>query len=239
MIKKIGLFIVLLGLASFTAAKEVIIGDVTIKLPLQEGFMELPETHFYTEFMQDFTPQTNELLVIQAPKDELTQTLEMKGEQFSTSIVIQTFKGTKYRQVSKAEFGQIKDFMKQNFEQISETLKQRINSEMDASSSKVSNKYDVDVALSITDMVPLEIFADTANHYGSTYLMKSSVAVDGEAEDNDNVLMAINVMLVKGKIIYLYVYNLDEGEESHQELLQLSKKVALSISEGNAALENK
>ncbi|PXF64355.1 hypothetical protein [Kangiella spongicola] len=233
MIKKIGLFIVLLGLTSFTAAKEVTIGDVTINLPLQEGFVELPETHFYTEFMQDFTPQTNELLVIQAPKDELTQTLEMKAEQFSKSIVFQTFKGTKYRQVSKAEFGQIKDFMKQNFEQISETLRQRINNEMDASSSKVSNKYDVDVALSITDMVPLEIFAETENHYGSTYLMKSSVAVDGEAADNDNILMAINVMLVKGKIIYLYVYSADENEESHQQLVNLAKLTAGRVKESN------
>lgn len=233
MIKKIGLFIVLLGLTSFTAAKEVTIGDVTINLPLQEGFVELPETHFYTEFMQDFTPQTNELLVIQAPKNELTQSLEMKAEQFSKSIVVQTFKGTKYRQVSKEEFGQVKDFMKQNFEQISETLRQRINNEMDASSSKVSNKYDVDVALSITDMVPLEIFAETENHYGSTYLMKSSVAVDGEAADNDNILMAINVMLVKGKIIYLYVYSADESEESHQQLVNLAKLTAGSVKESN------
>ena len=232
MIKKIGLFIVLLGLTSFTVAKEVTIGDVTINIPLQEGFVELPETHFYTEFMKDFTPQTNELLVIQAPKDELTQTLEMKAEQFSKSIVIQTFKGTKYRQVSKAEFGQIKDFMKQNFEQISETLRQRINNEMDASSTKVSNKNDVDVALSITDMVPLEIFSETENHYGSTYLMKSSVAVDGEAADNDNILMAINVMLVKGKIIYLYVYSADENKDGHQLLLKLSNKVAVSILKG-------
>ena len=232
MIKKIGLFIVLLGLTSFTAAKEVTIGDVTINLPLQEGFVELPETHFYTEFMQDFTPQTNELLVIQAPKNELTQSLEMKAEQFSKSIVVQTFKGTKYRQVSKEEFGQVKDFMKQNFQQISETLRQRINNEMDASSSKVSNKYDVDVALSITDMVPLEIFAETENHYGSTYLMKSSVAVDGEAADNDNILMAINVMLVKGKIIYLYVYSADESEDGNKVLLKLSKKVADSILKG-------
>lgn len=233
MIKKIGLFIVLLGLTSFTAAKEVTIGDVTINLPLQEGFVELPETHFYTEFMQDFTPQTNELLVIQAPKNELTQTLEIKDEQFSKSIVVQTFKGTKYRQVSKAEFGQIKDFMKQNFEQISETLRQRINNEMDASSSKVSNKYDVDVALSITEMVPLEIFAETESHYGSTYLMKSSVAVDGEAADNDNILMAINVMLVKGKIIYLYVYSADENEESHQQLVNLAKQTAGRVKESN------
>lgn len=233
MIKKIGLLIVLLGVTSFSAAKEVAIGEESINLPLQKGFVELPETHMYTEYMRDFTPESNELLVIQAPQAELTQALEVKGDQFSKSIVIQTFRGTKYRQVSEVEFGQVKDFMKQNFQQISEKLKEKINNEMESSSNKVSEKYDVDLALSITDMVPLEIFADTANHYGSTYLMKSNVAVDGEVADNDNILMSINVMLVKGKIIYLYVYSTDKSEESHQQLVNLSNLTADSIRDSN------
>lgn len=233
MIKKGMVLLVLLAVSAISTGKEVLIGEQTVKLPVQAGFVELPDSHIYTQFMQDFTPESNELLAIQAPKTELTENLEMIDEQFSQSIVIQTFKATKYRQVTKAEFGQVKDFMKQNFEQLDENLRQRINKDIDTSSKKVSSKYDVDVALSINDMVPLEIYADSDNHYGATYLMKSSLTVDGGAEDNDNVLMAINVLLVKGKIIYLYVYSMDESEESHQDLLRTSDVITNKVVEGN------
>lgn len=235
MIKKGMVLLALLAVSAISTGKDVLIGEQEIELPVQAGFLELPESHIYTQFMQDFTPESNELLVIQAPENELTENLEMIDEEFSQSIVIQTFKGTKYRQVTKAEFGQVKDFMKQNFEQLDENLRQRINKDIDTSSKKVSSKYDVDVALSINDMVPLEIYADTGNHYGATYLMKSSLTVDGGAEDNDNVLMAINILLVKGKIIYLYVYSMDEDTASQQELLKLTEETVSRVLQSNSS----
>lgn len=226
MIKKILLGIILLGITSVYAKDTVLVGQTEITIPQVEGFQSIGPSHLMYDIMLNFVPPTNELLDIKITNSDIDAEVRGTEPEYNRYIVMQTYIPTKNRVVSKNEFGQLRSFLDNQYVQVTKAIQSQVDELAEKGSKEVSNKYSVEMAAKITDNVPLEVFHNQGSRFSAMNLMTGNVMVDGQSE-SVSTTMGLNVLHVKGKVIYMYVYE----ETDSQSARDWVKKMSTEFSE--------
>lgn len=228
MIKKILLGIILLGITSVYAKDTVLVGQTEITIPQVEGFQSIGPSHLMYDIMLNFVPPTNELLDIKITNSDIDAEVRGMEPEYNRYIVMQTYIPTKNRVVSKNEFGQLRNFLDNQYVEMTKAIQSQVDELAEKGSKEVSNKYSVEMAAKITDNVPLEVFHNQGSRFSAMNLMTGNVMVDGQSE-SVSTTMGLNVLHVKDKIIYLYVYEETDTESARNWVRKMSRDVGEAL----------
>lgn len=228
MIKNILLGFTLLITSIAYAEDTIVIGDTEINLPQVEGFQSIGQNHMMYEILLNFVPPSNELLDIKIENSDIDAEIRGIEPKYKRYIVMQTYIPTKNRSVSKNEFEQLRNFLDNQYEQMTKAIQSKVDELAEKGSKEVSNKYSVEMAAKITDNVPLEIFYNQGQRFSAMNLMTGNVMVDGQSE-SVSTTMGLNVLHVKEKIIYLYVYEESDSKSAREWVREMSTDFSNAI----------
>ena len=228
MIKNILLGFTLLITSIAYAEDTIVIGDTEINLPQVEGFQSIGQNHMMYEILLNFVPPSNELLDIKIENSDIDAEIRGIEPEYKRYIVMQTYIPTKNRSVSKNEFEQLRNFLGNQYEQMTKAIQSKVDELAEKGSKEVSNKYSVEMAAKITDNVPLEIFYNQGQRFSAMNLMTGNVMVDGQSE-SVSTTMGLNVLHVKEKIIYLYVYEESDSKSAREWVREMSTDFSNAI----------
>ena len=228
MITKWLLGLALLLISVVHAEDKVLIGNTEIKVPQVEGFQSIGQSHIMHEIMLSFVPPTNELLDIKIANDDIDAEIRGMEPEYKRYIVMQTYIPTKNRSVTKTEFDQLRMFLDSQYEEMTKAIESKIDEMAEKGSKEISDKYSLEMAMKITDNVPLEIFYNQDQRFSAMNLMTGSVDIEGQSE-SVSTTMGLNVLHVKGKIIYLYVYEESDSEAARDWVKKMSTDFSKAI----------
>lgn len=228
MIKNILFGFTLLITSIAYAEDKIVIGDTEINLPQVEGFQSIGQNHMMYEILMNFVPPSNELLDIKIENSDIDAEIRGIEPEYKRYIVMQTYIPTKNRSVSKNEFEQLRNFLDNQYEQMTKAIQSKVDELAEKGSKEVSNKYSVEMAAKITDNVPLEIFYNQGQRFSAMNLMTGSVTVEGQSE-SVSTTMGLNVLHVKEKIIYLYVYEESDSKSAREWVREMSTDFSNAI----------
>lgn len=196
-----------LFLTSLTNAAEVTVGDEKISIPSPSGFSEIssisPET---VQLFKDMCPPTNRLLAVFLSQGDVDRLIQSKATALDSYMMVHSSKKLETFSLAKYQFKEVRTATRSQYDSLFEKHRESIDKIMGQAGQAISKRIDAEVALDIGDIVPLGIDFETASSITASQLTKYSVKVDDE---NVEYVMAgtMCTMLVKGKVIYLYVYN--------------------------------
>lgn len=228
MIKKILLGIILLGITSVYAKDTVLVGQTEINIPQVEGFQSIGPSHLMYDIMLNFVPPTNELLDIKIKNSDIDAEIRGMEPEYNRYIVMQTYIPTKNRVVSKNEFEQLRNFLDNQYVEMTKAIQSQVDELAEKGSKEVSNKYSVEMAAKITDNVPLEVFHNQGSRFSAMNLMTGNVMVEGQSE-SVSTTMGLNVLHVKGKVIYLYVYEEADSQAARDWVKNISTEFSEAL----------
>ena len=228
MIKKILLSLVISVSTAAIAEDKIVIGNTEIKIPKVEGFQSVGQSHIMYEMMLSFVPPSNELLDIKIANSDIDAEIRGLAPKYKRYIVVQTYIAGKNRTVSKNEFSQLRNILNTQYEELTKKIQSRLDELAEKGSKEVSEKFSVEMATEISDNVPLEITHNQGSRFSAMNIMTSNIAIEGQTETVSTTI-GMNVLHVKDKIIYLYVYEETDTESARNWVRKMSRDVGEAL----------
>ena len=185
-----------------------IVGGIPIALPVPLGFAD-PSSNSkeLRAFGETITLPTNRLLALFILESDVRHVSSGKSFMLSRYFMVQTSRKLESANVSARDFVKLQATLKKQQSDLLERNKSRVQQHLDSASRQLGQQFqDPSLSFKVGELLPLGVFHEGDSSVGMAALIKISFLIDGKAED---LLMAVATMvaLIKGKIIYLYVYS--------------------------------
>jgi len=194
-------------LATVVTAVEISIGETAIQIPNPPEFVAVtPEMSALVEFQKNFVAPMNVEYQVFISKDAASVALKNQIPDLDKRFAVQTQKALVKSFFTKKEFSRFKEGVKQQNEKIMENAKAKIDQMMDKISNDVSKQYDMDLALTVSQVVPQPVFMETDQLLAYTAYVKYEMTDEkGNPETFVTTVTAVFVY-IKGKVLFLYTY---------------------------------
>jgi hypothetical protein len=200
----------LLVVPTVSWATEISIGGVLLDIPNPNGYT--PVTQQMTlmfDLQKQFVSPTNELLLAYVPERDVSALLSDNIPDMPRRFTLETAKSLIGVTVPYSEFLKLKSTIISQNNQIIKKVEAEIDNSIKQLNKSIEQKYDVVLALSIANMVPMPI------HYESDRQISFSMMVKYDFKDNRSnpssfiSVVTAAVIYVKGKVLFLYTYAQD------------------------------
>lgn len=198
--------IFLVFIAGFAYAEKFIIGDKELVIPTPQGFSRVTQEMdaVYRMSLQMVDPQNNQLAYYISASDIPAA---MAGElpSLERTFLLKVNKQLKNMVVGSKDFAELKNMTKSQNKEVFESVKSQIPGLMTGASEGISKEFDVDFALQISQMVPLEPHYEADN--ALAYSMYINYGVSAEGTKDELIVSATATFVnVSGKVLFLYCY---------------------------------
>ncbi len=185
-------------------AEDIQVGDTTLTVPAPEGCLPLSKDAAYYQMTARFLPATNELKAIFLSETDHKTAAAGGFPSAQRWFNVQVARSLNPHVVTLKDFTLMKDTVKKENTQIVKDAEKRIPGLLDKINKGVAKDYNVDLNLSLNQMVPLPPHLDTDRALAYTALIKFSR--NGADEKPTEVEGAITIAFVhvKGKVLFLY-----------------------------------
>ena len=187
--------------------KSVYVGSREIGLPIPTDFIdaeELPDV--VTEFAEAITPPTNRLLAALLNRSEMDEVLEGQRTAFGRYFLVQTLRETEYQTIPQEEFVRYTGQNEEEIQRIFRELNPKLLEYLESAEGDISELLGEEVSLEMNQIVPLDVFARSRNHFGLT-IMQMIKADFSENSQERPIVYATNMVYFDGKILYIYIYS--------------------------------
>jgi len=214
---------ILLAFSAVTClGTEVLVDNSTIIIPAPSGFSDVknvsPESF---GGMQDVTPETNRLLAGFITAHDASLLLRGKEAALKRYFMVQTFIQFEKKVFSSNEFSEFRKMIRTQQESSMQLSQNKIDSLLKTGSKNLSNRYNADISFEVNGTVPLGVSSETANSIAVSALIKYDESVN-QKKSETILAMTTVFQLIKGKLLYLYVY----GEYEKAADLEWTKDIA-------------
>ena len=204
--------LVLAALLAAASAEDINVGGQRNEIPPPRGYTKLlPTMAPYYETMQAYVAPTNIRYVTLIDDAAATK---LAGGEFAELIrymTIETEKGISARTVSSAMFNELRDVLGAQIDDIMAQVNELMPGMIDKGNALLSESLDLDVNLSVGELVPLPEMINSDSVTGYSMYMSVAANVGGEANDAQVVSATMLAVHVKERVLFLYVYG-DEAD---------------------------
>ena len=215
------LTIALTMLASFcfsAYAVEIEIGDRSLNVNIPAGYVELtPAMSPYYETMRAYIAPTNTRYFTLIPTDDADALLRGEVVNLERYINVESQESLDNVSVSAEMYDSFRDVLRTQMDAIVEEVNKMLPGIVDRGNARVSEAFDLDVAVTPGNMVPLPIHVDSANAMVYSMYMKLSTSVDGEVTYGGVVSATASTLHVRDKVLFIYVYGSETDLEWSRE----------------------
>jgi hypothetical protein len=130
------------------------------------------------------------------------------------NCLLKVNKQIKAKMVSAKDFATLKKATAEVNQQLTDKLKAEVGDQLEKISEDISGEFDIDFAMQLSDVIPLDPHLDEANAFGYSMYIKYADA------SGDSVIAASMAMVnASGKVLFLYAY-------APEDELELTRKTS-------------
>ncbi|MBI1358592.1 MAG: hypothetical protein GC160_30010 [Acidobacteria bacterium] len=156
------------------------------------------------ELQQKFVSPNNELFLSFIPQAGKETALAGDLPDLSRGFSVQSSKKAIDADISKANFSALKDTIRAQNESLLEKINASVAKMMEKANKDVAEEYDVDLALSIAQMVPMPPHQETERLLAFS-MHVNMTANDAQGQPKQSVAVVTATLAhVKGKVLFLY-----------------------------------
>jgi len=203
--KKLLLAASLLILTPQTRAVEIVVGRTHLAIPAPAGFAPVTsQMKAYSDVADRFVPPTNVQFAEFISNADASLAASGGVPESQRNFTVQTSKQMIQSLVSTADFDELKSTIKNQNAEMLKQAEAQVPGWLDKVSKGISDDYNVDANLSLTQVLPLPPHVETARSLAFSMIVKFQTNdADGKAVPFVGVVTTTFVH-VQGKILFLY-----------------------------------
>lgn len=204
------LFLIALPRAVFAAT--IIVGGTEIEVPSPSSFSEVtPEMATLYVVQKQFVAHTNVEFVGFISEKDVPMALRDEIPELERRFTVQTAKSLVNVSVNKNNFGEFKQVIKTQNDEILKKAEAAIGKTIDKINENITNQYDIELALSISQMIPLPVHAETDRSLAYSAFVKYNINDEAGNPSSFVAVVTVTFIHVKGKVLFLYSYAEESG----------------------------
>jgi len=181
------------------------IGDVTLKIPPPAGFARLDGANKEMDiFLRQLVPPQKRFLMAMAMPREVAKVKDGNPPDVSRSMTVQTPRMTEDQKLSAEQFADLRKSVETQFK-----AGDKLGAGIEAQVNEIFEKAKVPGGVKIGKMVMLGMDEKTERSFNTATLMDAK----SEGEEAQPVVSALSVLLIRGKLVYLYVSATAKGAD--------------------------
>ena len=182
--KKMWLALLLLAPAVGRAA-DISVGGVSLVIPNPDGFSPVtPQMASLYEAQKHFVAPTNEEFVVFIPERDVPAALNHEIPDLPRRFTVQTAKSLVGASVSTSDFVKLKYRYKTQNDEIMKKVEAQLPGWTKEVNEGITKKYNVDLAFSVSQMLPMPVHAETARTLAHSSLVKHLTLPQGRNQKN-------------------------------------------------------
>ena len=205
--------IILIFIAGSSYAKSFSIGGKDVIIPPPQGFSYVTREMdaVYRLSLQMVDPDNDQLAYYISNSDVPTA---MAGEipPLDRTFLVKVNKQLKDMVVGAKDFAEFKDVTKRQNKDAFESIKSQMPDLMEGNSEGISKEFDIDFAMQVSQMIPLEPHYEVDNAISHSMYINYGITTEGTKEE---LIVAVTATYVNvaGKVLFLYCYGLQDELE--------------------------
>lgn len=210
--RAITLCLILIALPRAVSAATIVVGETEIEIPNPSSFSEVtPDMATLYEFQKQFVAHTNvEFLAFISDRDVPTA-LKNEIPELERRFTVQTAKSLVNLSVTKKSFEELKQIIKTQNDEIVKKAEAAIGKTIVKINENITDQYDVDLALSVSQIIPLPAHAETERSLAYSAFIKYNINDEAGNPSSFVAVMTATFVHVKGKVLFLYSYAEESG----------------------------
>jgi hypothetical protein len=182
------------------------IGGNQIEIPAPEGFVKVTdEMTMVSKFVDQMSDPMNDLIAYYIQESDAEIALSGDIPDMEKTFMVKVNKELRNITVSRSDFADLKQMMKKQNKEIFKSIQEQVPEYMDQMSSGVSDEFDVDFAMQVSQMIPLDVHSETTDSMAYSMYINYGIQVEGEDESGVVAATATNLN-VSGTLLFLYSY---------------------------------
>jgi hypothetical protein len=225
-------FLVSLSLICTTGrSSPVSVGDTMIEIPNPPGFAPVtPDMTTAFELTKQFVASTNREFFSYIPESEVLKAASGEIPAWERRCSVQTYGKLVDMPISGASFSEFKHTMKTQMGEITKKAEEAMPGLLRNANEYISKQYDVDPALSVSQMVPLPPHEEAGRTLAFSMFGKTGYR-DASGRPISSVFTATaTIVHIKARILFLYAFG---GESDLDWTRTISKQWAGSVIAAN------
>lgn len=210
-------FVLLMLLLRSSLANTISVGDTTLDIPSPDGFVAVtPQMEPVYSLLQRFVAPINIEFVSFVSAEDAALALRNEIPGLSRRFSVQTARSLQQQRVTSANFAELKALIKSQNQQIAEQTRTAINEAMGEINDDLAEQYDVDLALSISQIVPMPVHEESERSLAYSAYVKTSVNDEAGNAVPIVTTMTLSFIHVRARVLFLYSYAEESGLEWSQ-----------------------
>jgi hypothetical protein len=203
---------------AISEATDISIGGVSLSIPNPNGFSPVTQQMAVLyDLQKQFVAPTNEEFVAFIPERDVPAVLRDEIPDLPRRFTVQTAKSLIGVSVSTSDFVKLKNTIKSQNDELMKKVEKELPGLMKQMNEGITKKYDVDLAFSVSQMVPLPVHEDADRTLAYSALVKYDMKDEHGKPAPFVVVFTATFVHVKGKVLFLYSYAEESGLEWSKE----------------------
>jgi len=198
--------IILFFISGLAYANNFNIGGKDVVIPTPQGFSYVTQemNAVYRLSLRMVDPKNDQLAYYISDSDT---PMAMSGEipPLERTFLVKVNKQLKNMVIGSKDFTELKNMTKRQNKEIFESVKSQVPGLMKDASEGISKEFDVDFAIQISQMIPLEPHYEAGNALSYSMYINYGVTTEGTKEESI-VSATVTYANVAGKVLFLYCY---------------------------------
>jgi len=206
--KKYTYTILLLFLQSFSVltAETFSINGNEISVPSPAGFVRVTDDMTaVAKMVQQMNDSMNDTLAYYIMESDVPTAMAGKVPSLEKTFILKVNKELRNMTVGKDDFSQLKSMTKNQNQQIFENVKAQLPEEMKHISQGMSQEFNIDFAMNVSQMVPLEPHYEAENALAFSMYINYGVTA-GQEKIEGIVASTATFLNAAGTVLFLYGY---------------------------------
>ena len=183
------------------------INNTKINVRTPDGFYDSSSTYpEYLGQLQAMYPESHIVLAALTPKTNL-DTLE-----FSRYMIFTTLKRLSKEKISQKPFNGLRDEIREQQFTLMNELRERADQALIDGSYRLSTRNGIEFKIIMNETTPLGVFFDNKKVISFSSIMSGEKSINGINENFIQVI-AVSTVLLKKKIIFVYIYSDYDSEK--------------------------
>jgi hypothetical protein len=193
-------------------ATEISIGGVSLTIPNPNGFSPVTQQmHALYDVQKQFVAPTNEEFVAFIPERDVAAALKGDIPELPRRFTVQSLKSIIQVSVSTSDFVKVKNLIKSQNDELMKKVEKQLPGLMKQLNEGITKKYDVDLALSVSQIVPMPVHEETDRTLAYSALVKYDMKDENGTPAPFVAVVTATLAHVKGKVLFLYAYAEESG----------------------------
>lgn len=205
-------------LPTVSGASEISVGGVSLAIPNPDGFRPVtPQMALLYEVQKEFVAPENEEFVAFIPEQDIPAALNGNIPDMPRRFTVQTAKSLIGASVSNSDFAKLKDIIRTQNNELIKKVEAQLPNLIRKMNEGITKKYNVDLAFSVSQMVPMPVHDETDRTLAYSALVKYDMKDEHGNPAPFVAVVTATFVHVKSKVLFLYSYAEESGIEWSRE----------------------